>query len=233
MSAGSEHYRPIDDSRNRLVQQGSMVLAIPELLAIVLGTGAVGEAYSLAEHLIAAHGGLLGLVQTPLPELEAHHNMGKHKAMQIKAALELGSRINIERMGIRPQIRTPADAAALLMADMGTLEQEEVRTLLLDARNRVISSHMIYRGTLNSANMRVAEIFREAIRRNAASILLAHNHPSGDPSPSQDDLFVTREVVRAGKILDIDVVDHLVLGFNTFVSLKERGVDFDWSIRSS
>ena len=109
---------------------------------------------------------------------------------------------------------------------MGLLEQEEVHTMLLDTRNRLIASPMIYRGALNACNMRIAEVFREAIRQNAASLIIAHNHPSGDPSPSADDVNVTHELVKAGKMLDIELLDHLVIAQNRHVSLKERGLGF-------
>ena len=152
--------------------------------------------------------------------------MGLAKATQLKSALELGGRVRTEIVGYRPLIKTPAEAAEILLPDMGLLEQEEVRTMLLDSRNRLIASPMIYRGSLNSCNMRVGEVFREAIRQNAANIIVAHNHPSGDPSPSADDIGVTRELVKAGKILGIEILDHLVIAQNQHVSLKERGLGF-------
>jgi DNA repair protein RadC len=125
------------------------------------------------------------------------------------------------------QIKTPADAAQLLLAEMGVLEQEEVRTLLLDTRNRVIGAPMIYRGSLNTCSMRMGEVFKDAIRWNAAALILAHNHPSGDPAPSAEDVRVTKMLVQAGKLLDIDMLDHLVISQSRYVSLKERGLGFD------
>ena len=109
---------------------------------------------------------------------------------------------------------------------MGALDQEELRVLLLDTRNRVLSAITLYRGSLNSSQIRVAEIFKSAIRANSASIIVLHNHPSGDPTPSPEDVAVTRSIVQAGKLLDIDVLDHLVIGHNRWVSLKERGLGF-------
>ncbi len=153
--------------------------------------------------------------------------IGPVKAIEIKAAFELGKRAALAAPEQRPQIKTPADAAQLLMLDMTALEQEEVRTMLLDTRNRVLSTAMIYRGSLNSASMRVAELFKTAIRNNAASIIVAHNHPSGDPAPSQDDIHVTKELIKAGKLLEIDVLDHIIIGHNRFVSLKERRLGFE------
>lgn len=122
---------------------------------------------------------------------------------------------------------SPGDAANLLMSEMMFLEQEHLRLILLDTRNRVLSMPTLYVGSLNSSVVRVGELFRAAIRENAAALIVAHNHPSGDPSPSPEDVNVTRQLVRAGKLLDIDVLDHIVIGQQRFVSLKERGLGFD------
>ena len=172
-------------------------------------------------------GGLGGLARANINDLQRVHGIGPVKAIEIKAALELGKRLAYANADQKPLIKTPAEAAQMLMLTMGMLEQEEVRTLLLDSRNRLLGMPMIYRGTLNAANMRVAEVFKEAIRHNAASVIVAHNHPSGDPTPSTDDVFVTKELTRAGKLLDIEVLDHLVIAQNRYVSLKERGLGFD------
>lgn len=195
-------------------------------MAIILGTGASRDAFHLAEQLIQEHGGLLGIAQLGIAQLQEPKGMGLAKAAQLKSALELGGRLRTEMIGNRPLIKTPADAAEVLLPEMGLLEQEEVRTMLLDTRNRLIASPMIYRGSLNACNMRIAEVFREAIRQNAASLIVAHNHPSGDPSPSTDDVNVTRELIKAGKMLDIELLDHLVIAQNRHVSLKERGLGF-------
>jgi len=126
----------------------------------------------------------------------------------------------------RPQIKSPADVANLLLLEMGHLDQEHLRTVLLDTKNRVQQIATIYIGSVNSAQVRIGEIFRDAIRRNSAALIVAHNHPSGDPTPSPEDILVTRQIVEAGKLLDIDVLDHLILGNNRYVSLKERGLGF-------
>ena len=146
--------------------------------------------------------------------------------MQIKAALELGRRLLVTAPHERPQMRSPADAANLLMAEMSLLSQEHLRTVLLDTRNRVISIPTIYVGSLNTAQVRVGEMFREAIRANCAGMIVVHNHPSGDPTPSPEDVQVTRMIVEAGALLNIDVLDHLIIGRQRFVSLKERGLGF-------
>jgi DNA repair protein RadC len=152
--------------------------------------------------------------------------LGPAKAAQIKAAIELGNRLRLESPDERPAVHSPADAAALVQYEMSALEQEELRVLLLDIRNRVLDTVTVYRGSINSSQVRVGELFRTAIRRNAASIIVIHNHPSGDPTPSPDDVAVTRAMTQAGKLLDIEVLDHLVIGRGRFVSLKDRGLGF-------
>jgi len=210
--------------RERFLQVGPSAPSQRELLAILLRTGGgASSALALADALLARFGGLAGLARAPVAELTTVRGIGPVKAIEIRAALELGRRAATALPEERPQIRTPSDAAHLLMSDMGLLEQEEVRTLLLDTRNRVLAAPMVCRGSLNSASLRPAEIFKEAIRANAAALIVAHNHPSGDPTPSQEDLHVTRELVKAGQLLEIDVLDHLIIGHNRFTSLKERG----------
>ena len=127
----------------------------------------------------------------------------------------------------RPQIRTPADAANLVLTEMGLLEQEHLRVMLLDTKNCVLETPTIYVGSLNTSLIRVGELFREAIRANCASLIVLHNHPSGDPTPSPEDVAVTRQIVEAGKLLDVEVLDHLIIGRQRFVSLKERGLGFN------
>ena len=219
--------------RERFLKVGATAASARELLAILLRIGPPNVGVLLlADELLRRFGGLAGLARADLQELQQVHGIGEVKAIEIKAALELGKRLVLSNPDQKPLIKTPADAAQLLMADMGLLDQEEVRTLLLDSRNRVVSTQMIYRGTLNAANMRVGEIFRDAIRHSGASLILAHNHPSGDPSPSADDVLVTRELIKAGKLLDIEVLDHLVIAHNRYVSLKEQGLGFDQEVET-
>ena len=125
------------------------------------------------------------------------------------------------------RVSSPADAANLLMSDMALLEQEHLRLVLLDTRNHVLATPNIYVGSLNTSVIRVGELFRHAIKENAAAMIVAHNHPSGDPSPSPEDVSVTRQIVSAGQLLDVEVLDHLVIGHGRYVSLKERGLGFD------
>ena len=191
------------DAQRRVAEVGANALSNTDLLMIVLGTGATRDAQHLAEQLITQGGGLLGVARLGIAQLSEPTNMGLAKAAQLQSAFALSSRVHTEMQGHRPLIKTPSEAATWFIPILGMLEQEEVHTMLLDARNRVIATPMIYRGTLNASNMRVAEVFREAIRHNAANVIVAHNHPSGDPSPSPDDIYTTRELVRAGKLLEI------------------------------
>ena len=152
--------------------------------------------------------------------------MGQAKAAQLKAGLEIGRRLLIAAPNERPQITSPADAANLLMLEMGHLEQEHLRVLLLDTKNQVLASPVIYKGNVNTSVIRIAELFRAAIRHNSTALIMAHNHPSGDPTPSPEDVRVTRQIIEAGALLDIEVLDHLIIGQGRYVSLKERGLGF-------
>jgi DNA repair protein RadC len=218
---------PVDlRPRERMVYAGPNALSDAELLAIILRVGIGGEnVIRMAERLLTKYGSIAGLAQASLDELANQRGMGQAKATQIKAALELGKRLAASPTG-RPQVRSPGDVANLLMMEMGLLEQEHLRTVLLDTKNYVMRVTNVYIGSLNSAAVRVGEIFREAIRSNSASIIVVHNHPSGDPTPSPEDVRVTEMIVDAGKLLDIEVLDHLVIGRNTYVSLKERKLGF-------
>ncbi len=213
--------------RERLLREGATALSTAELLAIIFRVGAVGEnVLAVSNRLLAKYGGLGGLARAPISDLQQEYGLGEAKVITLKAAFELGRRLTVASPDDRLQIRTPDDAANLLMGEMSALEQEQMRVMLLDTRNRVIEMKMIYQGSLNTTQVRVAELFREAIRRGAAAIIVAHNHPSGDPSPSPEDVSITRAIIEAGKLLDIDVLDHLVIGHQRYVSLKERGLAF-------
>jgi DNA repair protein RadC len=212
--------------RERLVYAGPGALNDAELLAIILRVGTGGEnVIRMAERLLTKFGSIAGLAQASLDELAQQHGMGQAKATQIKAALELGKRLAATPAG-RPQVRSPGDVANLLMMEMGLLQQEHLRTVLLDTKNFVMRVVEVYRGSLNSAAIRVAEVFREPIRSNCAAIIIAHNHPSGDPTPSPEDVRTTEMLIEAGQLLDIEVLDHLVIGRNSYVSLKERKLGF-------
>lgn len=213
--------------RERLQIHGANSLKNEELLAILLRVGVKGEnVIQLSQRLLTRFGGWTGLHRAHFDDLCSQHGMGRAKAAQLKAALEIGDRLRKDTPNERPVIHSPEDAANLLLYDMSALEQEEMWVVLLDTRNKVISIDSLYRGSLNSSQIRLGELFKPAIRKNAAAFIVAHNHPSGDPSPSPDDIAVTRAIVQAGKLLDIDVLDHLVIGMNRWVSLKSRGLGF-------
>jgi DNA repair protein RadC len=214
---------PSERPVNRLHTYGSPSLSTTELLAIL-----TGNAHQLqdAANLMASFEGLEGVARANLSELQRQPGIGATTAARIKAALELGRRLTIERPTDRHQIRTPADAANLVMAEMSLLEQEQLRTMLLDTKNRVLGIPTIYVGSVHTTLIRVSEVFREAVRRNCPSIIIVHNHPSGAPDPSPEDVQVTRQAVEAGKLLDVEVLDHLIIGNQKYVSLKERGLGF-------
>jgi DNA repair protein RadC len=219
---------PMDDRpRERLMQVGENALSTIELLAIILGTGIGGESVlDMAQRLLARFDGLQGLARASFAELQGEKGLGKAKTSQIKAAIELGRRMLLAAPGERFVIRSPSDVAQLLMAEMSHLPQEHFRVLYLNTRNQLLDSDTVYIGSLNASHIRVGEVFREAVKRNCASIIVVHNHPSGDPTPSPEDVQVTSRLIEAGDMLDIEVLDHLVIGQQRFVSLRERGLGF-------
>lgn len=222
------HDLPVEERpRERFMLVGSSGLSSAELIAIIMRTGNRGESVvRLAERLLAKFGGLPGIAKATVLELQDVHGIGPAKAIEIKSALELGRRLLTAAPEERPQIKAPADAANLLMTEMMFLDQEHLRVLLLDTRNRVMSIPTVYIGSLNTSVVRVGELFKLAIRDNAASIVLAHNHPSGDPTPSSEDIRMTRAVKQAGDLLNIELLDHVIIGRNKFTSLKERNLGF-------
>ena len=216
-----------DRPRERLAALGPQALTNAELIAILLRVGVVGEnAVEVGQRLLKKFGGISGLHRASIKELKDQHGMGEAKAAQIKAAIELGRRLTIESPEERTSINSPADAAALVQYEMSALEQEHLRVILLDRRNHVLETVEVYKGSVNSSQVRVGELFKDAIRINASAIIVVHNHPSGDPTPSPDDVAVTRAIVQAGKLLDVDVLDHMVIGQGKWFSLKERGLGF-------
>jgi len=216
-----------DRPRERLATLGAQALTNAELIAILLRVGVKGEnAVEVGQRLLNKFHGISGLQRAPIRELIAQHAIGEAKAAQIKAAIELGKRLINESPEERASINSPSDAADLVRYDMAGLEQEHLRVILLDRRNRVMEIVEVYKGSVNSSQVRVGELFKEAVRANASAIIVAHNHPSGDPTPSPDDVAVTRAIVQAGKLLDVDVLDHVVIGQGKWVSLKERGLGF-------
>jgi DNA repair protein RadC len=210
-----------------LVEYGSKHLSNTELIAILLRTGSTGEnVISLSSRLLTKFGGLAGLGKAAFAELCGERGLSEAKACQLLAALELGRRF----ISLAPEERivsTTQDAANLVTGEMGTLDQEHLRVILLNTRNEVLSTHEVYVGNVNSSVVRPAEVFRPAVRNNAPSLIVAHNHPSGNPAPSDDDIAITEDLVAAGKLLGIDVLDHLIVGSGQrYVSMNETGQGF-------
>ncbi len=213
--------------RERLRDYGPAALSNAELLAIILRVGTATEnAVRLAERLLAHFGGLPGLYRASFNELRNQHGLGEAKAAQLQAALELGKRLLSMSPEDRASVRSPQDVANLVQGEMALLEQEHLRVVLLNTRNQVLGVPELYRGSVNSAQVRVAEVLRPAVRENCPALVVVHNHPSGDPTPSGQDIALTKELVAAGKLLDIEVLDHIVIGRGRFVSLKETSQGF-------
>jgi len=216
-----------DRPRERLAELGAESLNDAELLAILLRVGIQGQnAVQMGQHLLQQFNGLIGLYQATFEQVCQVKGVGKAKAAQIQAALELGRRYFKAQRGERPAIHSPKDAADQVMYEMTGFVQENLWVLLLDTRNRLIDIEHLYQGSLNSSTVRVAEVFKKAMVMNAAAIIITHNHPSGDPTPSPEDIALTRTLVETGKMLDIQVLDHLVIGGNAFISLKEKHLGF-------
>ena len=223
---------PIDERpRERLLQSGPQSLSDGELLAIIVRTGVTGEMVTeLANDLLDQFSGFWGLATASVEMLSKRRGLKGAKIAQIKAAIEIGRRMAMNAPEVRADVTRPEQAYRLLQFDMMALEQEELWLLLLDTKNHLIGRpRALYRGSLNHAPVRIAEIFRDAIRENAAGVILAHNHPSGDPTPSPQDIQLTREIVNAGKLLNVDVIDHIVIGRPSagqagFVSLQSRNL---------
>ena len=209
----------------RLHQHGSDALATTELLALVLG---VSAAPGIAADLLARFGTLHRLARASKAQLMQIQGIGEAQAARLVAILELSRRLQAPPADEKPRVASPAEAAAILAPRLAHLDQEEMHVILLDTRNRVVGIHAVYRGSLNTSVVRLGELFRAAIEAPAAAVIIAHNHPSGDPAPSPEDVNVTRQLVKAGKLLDIEILDHVVIGQGgQYASLKERGLGFD------
>ncbi|PLR75508.1 hypothetical protein CU633_20870 [Bacillus sp. V3-13] len=216
---------PADERpRERFVQNGPENLSNHELLALLLRTGSKQESVlQLANRVLSSFEGLRLLKDASLEEITAIKGIGTAKAIQVLAAVELGRRIANLSDDDRYIIRSPEDGAKLLMNDMRFLSQEHFVCLYLNTKNQVLHRQTIFIGSLNASIVHPREVFKEAFRRSAASIICVHNHPSGDPSPSREDIEVTKRLAECGKIIGIEMLDHLIIGENKYVSLKEKG----------
>ncbi|MEH7074207.1 MULTISPECIES: RadC family protein [Bacillaceae] len=210
--------------RERFIQHGPQSLSNHELIAILLRTGTKDESVlQLSNRLLTHFEGLRLLKAATLEEMTEIKGIGSAKAIQILAAVEIGRRIANLDYKDRYVIRSPEDGAKYVMNDMRFLSQEHFVCMYLNTKNQVIHKQTIFIGSLNASIVHPREVFREALKRSAASIIAAHNHPSGDPAPSREDIEVTKRLVECGKIIGIDLLDHLIIGENKFVSLKEKG----------
>ncbi|CCO07676.1 RadC family protein [Desulforamulus hydrothermalis] len=216
---------PEQRPRERMLKEGAASLSDIDLLAIMLRTGtAKTSAMELAAEIFSRFNDLRSLAQATIEELSQVKGVGPVKAVQVKAALELGKRLAALPAEERPVIRCPEDVCALVMEDLRNKDREYFQALLLNTKNQVLARETISIGTLSSSVVHPRELFKVAIRRSAASLILLHNHPSGDPTPSREDIALTKRLVEAGQILGIDVLDHIVIGDNRFASMKSQGL---------
>lgn len=211
--------------RERLLADGPAALSDAELVAILLGSGRPGKtALELAQQLLAERGGLRYLAEAQPEELLQEPGLGQAAVARLKASIELGRRLAIRRAGKRPSVTSPRDVADLLMEEMRYLDREHLRAISLNTRNEVLAVDVISVGGLSSAPVHPRELFKNPLKRGAAAVILVHNHPSGDPLPSADDVQVTRRLAEAGELLGIHMLDHVIIGDNRHVSMKEEGL---------
>ncbi|QUG42233.1 DNA repair protein RadC [Psychrobacillus sp. INOP01] len=213
-----------DRPRERLVRQGPSSLSNQELIAILLRTGTKQESVlHLANRVLNYFEQIQELKNASIEEITAVKGIGQAKAVQLLAAVELGKRLSQQKTDGKFTIRSPKDAATYLMQDMTSLNQEHFVTLFLNVKNQILHKQTIFIGSLNASIVHPREIFREAVKRSAASIICAHNHPSGNPAPSTEDIDVTKRLYEAGLIMGIELLDHVIIGDHQFISLKEKG----------
>lgn len=217
---------PVEERpRERMLEVGANGLSNAELLAILLRTGVKNiSAVQLAQKVLLATNGLPGLAACPIGDLTSIHGLGQAKAVQLKAGIELGRRLTKTSREALYTIKSPEDAASYLMEDLRYLEKEQFVCLFLNTKNQVSGQEVLSIGSLNASIVHPREVFRAAIRSGCASVLCAHNHPSGDPTPSPEDISITKRLVEVGDLVGIPVIDHLVIGDRSFVSLKQRGL---------
>lgn len=216
---------PDERPRERLERSGPESLSTPELLAILFRTGTPKRnAVQVAEALYRELGGLAGIATASLEQLSEIQGIGRVKAIEVKAAVELGKRLSLVEDEAKPVVRSPADVAQLFMCELRYETREHLMMLILDSRNQVRHKRRISTGTLTESLVHPREVFAEAVKFSAASIVLVHNHPSGDPDPSPQDAKATKAIVEAGKVLGIDVLDHVIVGDGRWASLKQLGL---------
>ncbi|MER2127061.1 DNA repair protein RadC [Solibacillus sp. FSL H8-0523] len=213
-----------DRPRERFLRQGAKSLSNQELIAILLGTGTKQESVlTVANRVLLTFEKLHNLKFATLEEMTEIKGIGEAKAVLLLASIELGRRLASKEDEQRYTIRSPEDAANFLMQDMTSLQQEHFVCLFLNVKNQILHKKTIFVGSLNASIVHPREIFREAVKRSAASIICAHNHPSGVPTPSPEDIDVTTRLYEAGKIVGVDLLDHVIIGDHQFISMKEKG----------
>lgn len=214
--------------REKLRLRGPSALSNAELLAIILNTGSAGESVMMLAQRILAEGGggLRGLLRRDLDALIGVRGLGPAKAIKVLATLELGKRIAALAPEERQQVKTPEDLALLFGPTLTALDHEQLRVALLDTKHRLERVVTVYQGSVNAAQVRIAEVFKEAVRANAPAIAIAHNHPSGDPTPSAADITLTAELCKAADLLDVDLIDHVIIGDGRWLSLRRLGLGF-------
>ncbi len=213
---------PYDRPRERLDRVGAAALGDHELLALVLGHGHAGRsALDLAAAVLESAGGLHGLVRASADEVQRVAGIGDARAAQVLAAIELGRRTLARVPRERVQVTTPRQVAAYLMPEFGTCAVEQFGVLILDSKHRVLKTRLLSVGSLDASVVHPREVFRAAVLGGAAAVVLFHNHPSGDPTPSREDCELTRRLIAAGELMGIDVLDHVILADMRFVSLRE------------
>lgn len=213
-----------EQPQQRCQQLGTQALSSAELLSLVLGCA---DGLDLAHELLTTFGSLPQLARASRARLKRIKGIGEKQAARLTAVVELGRRLQAPHEGEPFRVTSPADAANYLMPILRDLEREQLWVMTLNTRNVVLDCQMIYAGSVNTSVVRIAEIFRPAIEQMAAAIIVSHNHPSSDPSPSAEDVRVTREMVKAGRLLNVEILDHLIIAGPRFKSLKEAGLGFD------
>lgn len=211
--------------RERLQKHGAEALSSQELLALVIGRGVSKKSVmTIAQELLVRFGNIKAISEATLEELSQIKGIGFAKAAQIKACFELGKRQELEPEMKNFDIQNPQDIVKAIQSSIKDKTKEHFKLILLNTRNKIIGISTVSIGTLNSNLVHPREVFKEAISHSAASVVFAHNHPSGDPEPSEDDLTITKRLTEAGKILGIEVIDHIIISKNGFFSFKEKGL---------